>query len=280
MSDLQTILSELQSDPILTYSLLAAFFLAGVCLAAGWARLDFVPLFRPLPLLKLGLSVLAAIGLLLLADWGNELLRAHGWLAGLLGLGTDPDWPLGGLGRFPLYVVALAYGPTAGLLAGGLFAAFEARGVLPGWPQAVLMLELIILGWLSIYPSPREYRWAGPLNALVAYALAWLTGGVAVLQAMAGGVAPKTFWLQQQSSLGGLLLSVLLLFVMRPALYRRLFFRSRLHDLPPAAPPPNTRTAFSFDTFDRRPRRDLPALPPPYVPELESRLRRVRALEA
>src|SRR5690606_38990748 len=88
---------------------------------------------------------------------------------------------LAGLHRLPLYVVALAYGPSAGLLAAGLFSAFASSTLLPGLDEAVLALELVVLGWLAIYPSPRSTRWAGPLNAALAYLLAWGTAGIAVM---------------------------------------------------------------------------------------------------
>src|SRR5690606_42054838 len=93
-----------------------------------------------------------------------------------------------GLHRLPLHLVALAYGPATGAVVGVLFAGFHAGDGLPGWPESVLTLELAVLGWLAIYPSPRVTRLAGPVNSLLAYALAWGTGGIALLAATRGVV--------------------------------------------------------------------------------------------
>ena len=134
-----------------------------------------------------------------------------------------------GLSRFPLYVIALAYGPSAGLLAAGLFAAFATTGLLPGWSEAVLALELVVLGWFALEPSPRRYRWAGPLDAAVAYLLAWATGGSALLQALSGeGMSLGAQLAYHLPGLPGVTLSMALLALVSPALYARFFPTSRI----------------------------------------------------
>ena len=65
-------------------------------------------------------------------------------LAGALSasLGTaDTPWALEGLRRWPLYLLALAYGPSVGAVTALLFAAFESSGGFPGWAEAVLVLD-------------------------------------------------------------------------------------------------------------------------------------------
>jgi len=158
---------ELGDDPLLVYSLAAAALLAFVSLVSAVGRLDFAALLRPRALVALCCAVLLAFAGVALAE---------------LAL-TDPELEGLALGaaRFPLYVVALAFGPTVGLAAGALFAAATAVGPFPGWSEAILCLELLVLGWLAIYPSPRAVRWAGPLDALLAHVFTAGTAGVAFL---------------------------------------------------------------------------------------------------
>lgn len=215
MADL--VLAQLLSrDPVLLYSLLATLFLALVSLASGLVRLDVLALGRPGVLLRVAVAV--ALGALITV------------LAQPLGEG----WPLGGLGRLPLYVTALAYGPAAGLVSAALFAAFESQGGLPDASQGVLALELLLLGWLAIYPSPRQHRWAGPVDVVLAFALAWATAGVALLQWQTGEVALAPLWAAASTTAGGALLSAALLLLFGPATYRLLFPRSPIApDEPP-----------------------------------------------
>lgn len=200
----------LSRDPILVYSLLAALFLALVSLSSGLVRLDLLALRRPEVLLHVGLAVALGVGLTVLARPAGE------------------GWPVGGLGRLPLYVVTLAYGPSVGLLSAALFAAFEAREGVAAWPEAVLGLELLLLGWLAIYPSPRQHRWAGPLDAVLAYGLAWATAGVALLQWRTGEVLPATLWAEVSTTAGGALAAALLLALLGPPAYRWLFPHSHI----------------------------------------------------
>ncbi|HEV2123423.1 MAG TPA: hypothetical protein VGW38_11705, partial [Chloroflexota bacterium] len=234
MPDLQAITQGASADPFLFYTLVAAGFLAVVSLGSGLIRSDFLAIVRPQGLLHVSLAVLTAFLVVLLADALQPRLEA----------GADGLWleTLRGLSRFPLYVVTLAYGPSAGLLAAGLFAAFATNSTLPGLPEAVLALELVVLGWFALAPSPRTAAWAGPFDALLAYFLTWSTGGAALLQASSGnGTVLAAHLAYHQDMALGIALSMTLLFLVTPGAYRRFFPDSRIA---PRPPPP------SLDGFD------------------------------
>lgn len=216
MTELQALSGVASRDPFLLYTTLAAALLGLVSLVSGWLRADLLAVLRPRGLLSVVLAVLAAFALL--------------WLSQALVPAGAPGW-LGarGLSRFPLYVAALAYGPSAGLLSALLFAAFAAQSSLPGLSEAVLALELMVLGWFAISPSPRRHRWAGPLGAALAYLLTWATGGSAMLQYLTGsGTSWATQWSYHQNEALGVLASCLLLFALGPCAYQRLFPGSRI----------------------------------------------------
>lgn len=209
---------------MLAYCLLAAALLAVVSLGTGLARRDVAVLLKPRLLLRVVAAVVAAFAL---------------WLAGALlerQLGATPVTQLvAGLARLPLYLLTLGYGPGVGLVAGALFAGLQAGGGAPGWHTALLALELAVLGWLAIYPSPRSGRWAGPFDAVLAYALAWGTGGLALLEARHGTVTPAAIWAQQRPLVLGIGATALLLTLVPPAAYRRAFPHSRIAPPPPPA---------------------------------------------
>lgn len=213
--------AQLSSDPILLYSLAAAALLVCVSLSSGLGRGDALALNNPRNLVRVLGAIALAFVLRALAEgavasWPNG--EAPGPLAALLP----------GLHRLPLYLVALAYGPTTGLLSGALFAAFASSTLLPGAPEAVLALELAVLGWLAIYPSPRTTRWAGPLNAGLAYVLAWGTAGVALLASSGSPITLETVVADHRLLLPGLAASLLLLPLFGPAAYRTAFPHSRI----------------------------------------------------
>jgi hypothetical protein len=264
----------LLDDPILGYSLLAALFLAAVSLASGWVRLDFLAVLRPLGLLHVVLAVLVAV-LLLVAMQALRSALATSDTEWLRQLASSDYWPAHGLSRLPLYLLALGYGPTAGLLAAGLFAAFGAQGM-PHWREAVLGLELMLIGWLAIYPSPFRHRWAGPFNVLVGYALAWLTAGVALLQLERESVTLANFVIQQQPIVVGALLSGLLLFAAGPASYRAFFRLSRITPIPLLRRRDDPVLIGDLRPGHSREREQL--LPPP-LPELKRARRKARQLE-
>lgn len=221
MTALQRILSSVQQDPVFAYALLAAALLAVVSVLTGLVRRDVAVLARPRILLRVLGAVLLAFALALIS-------------AQLGGVPATSPWAraLAGLERFPLAVVALAYGPGVGLLVAGLVAGLQANAWLPDWHQAVFALELTVLGWLAIYPSPRSSRWAGPFNALLAYLLAWSTGGLALLEAQSGNVTLASLWTQLSPVVPSVLLTAGLLALLPPSAYQRAFPWSRI------APPP------------------------------------------
>lgn len=214
----------LGDDPRITYSLAAALLLGLVSLLSGLGRLDVAALFRPANLLRLCVGVGLAFGVVLAAD--------------LLVPATDAGAAVKlGVARLPLYVLALAYGPSSGLLAGALFAGATAVGPYPGWTEAILMLELTILGWLAIAPSPRRARWAGPASAGVAYALALGTAGVAFFVWRHGQFDLGSLLAEQAAVLPGLLIAWVLLGLLSPRYYARRLPHSRI------APRARQRTA-------------------------------------
>ncbi|MDZ7703590.1 MAG: hypothetical protein U5L04_03785 [Trueperaceae bacterium] len=220
VSEVGPLLGTLRADPLLFYSLLAALLLFGSALAAGWARHDLVAVFAPAALLRVGLGVTAAVGLLVLQHGvvgGLEHLTPLLSPLGITPLAATPDgWPLGGVSRLPLYVIALGYGPSAGLLAAGLYAAFGGLGV-----EALLLgLELTVVGWLAIFPSPRRHRLAGPFNVLLGFSLVAASAGIAWISWRDGAFSSLAFWAQYQAQLGGVLLCALLLGLLPARFYR------------------------------------------------------------
>lgn len=262
MSGPTALLAALEADPVLAYSLLAAALLAAVSLVTAWLRLDLVALFRPRILLRVAGCVVLAFAM----HTGVSQAAALGAPDGLVQL-------LLPLYRLPLYLVTLAYGPSVGLFTAVLYAAFQASGPMPGWNEVLLGLELVVLGWLAIYPSPRTDRWAGPFNALLAYALAWGTGGLALLEARSGAVTASGVWQQHASDAAGLLLLVVLLSAFGPGVYQRWFPNSRIAPRPSAAVTARPGAALlSLEMGDHRERPDLDLT----SPELPVSLRRAR----
>lgn len=251
----------LREDPRLVYSLAAAALLAAVSLISGWGRLDFLALRRPATLLRLGLGVAVSFALAALAASPALLSLGDDGLAASL---------VQGLARAPLYVLALGYGPTMGLLAGALSAAATASGPFPGWPEAVLTLELVILGWLAISPSPRRYRLAGPVGAALAYLLANGTAGVAHQVWLTGDLSLAVLLAQHALALPGLLLAWLLLTALGPTLYTRFLPGSRIDPAWLQRPADRERTTATTNSL--APRRPA-ALPAPEFPGLERRRR-------
>jgi hypothetical protein len=232
---LQPILELFARDPFLGYTLLAALFLGLVSLFTGWFRLDFMALFQTRALLQVTLAVLLATLLTL----GQKLLVPSDATLSTAGFSIQVD-ALQGLSRLPLYLVTLAYGPSIGLVSAGLFAAFASTSGTLGWPEAVLALELVVLGWFAIAPSPRKVRWAGPLNVMLAYGLAWATGGSAYLEySTQQGMDFMTHLNYHLPLLLGIALSAFCLLFIGPNIYKKAFAGSRIA---PKEPPKAART--------------------------------------
>jgi hypothetical protein len=214
-----------ERDPFFVYTFLAAVFLALVALLTGWLRLDFLAVFRPRGLFCVTLAVILAMALSLL----SQTSLAPFTVSAATGDSSLTLSVLRGLSRLPLYVIALAYGPTAGLVSAGLFAAFATTSGTLSWAEAVLALELVVLGWFAIAPSPFRLQWAGPMNVGLAYFLTWATGGSALLQHTTGqAMELNTHWTYHQHWLLGVGLSIVLLFFLRPNLYQKFFPDSRI----------------------------------------------------
>ena len=230
---LQSVVALFSHDPFLGYTLLAAIFLALISLISGWVKLDFMVLFQPKPMLQVTVAVLLAS----LITLGQRLFIPSDASLTTAGFSV-PMEALQGLSRLPLYLVALAYGPSIGLVSAGLFAAFATTSGTLGWTEAVLALELITLGWFAIAPSPFKMRWAGPLNVVLAYFLAWATGGSAYLQYTTGkGMDFSSHVAYHLPILLGVALSAFFLIFIGPKVYRQAFKDSRIA---PAIPKPKT----------------------------------------
>jgi len=194
-------------DPLVRYALLGAAVLAVASLLGGWSRGDVRALMRPATWIALATAVVA----------GVALTAAGDRIGATLAIG----WPLEGLRRLPLYLLALGYGPTVGALSGLAFAAVEARQ----WPlhgaDALLALELAAVGWIAIAPSPRRHRLAAPLAVLVGWSLATATLGLAAWAA-AGGPATLSALLATDGAVAiGVLSSALLTAALPPRWWRR-----------------------------------------------------------
>jgi hypothetical protein len=228
-------ISFLSQDPVLTYSLIAALFLGAVALITGIMQLDFVAVLQPQGLLAVVVSVFAGIVLMVLAG-GLEYLVAQlpwVWVQDLL----QPRSPLTNIltssWRLPLYVVALAYGPSAGLVSAGLFAAFAASTGPPSWLEVIFAFELVVVGWLAIAPSPYKHGWAASFNILLAHLLTTITAGFALLQGQYGEITLTGLWELQGEALGGVLLSAFAVSYLGPVVYMRLFATSRIRPKQP-----------------------------------------------
>lgn len=214
MLNLESLLFFYEQQPFLAYALLACIILAIVSLASGLRRLDAIATFSSKGLFHI--TVAACLATLIYAFLPmlvpSENLSAYSFALGLA--------------RIPLYLMALAYGPTAGIIAGALFLSFTG---LSSTLDLILLLELSVLGWFAIHPSPRKYWWAGPVGSLFAYCLTWAAAGSAYLQWTAGTAAQlSSHWALHSSQLLGLVLTCVTLALFTPAVYDALFSFSRI----------------------------------------------------
>jgi hypothetical protein len=256
--DIQLIKDFFAQQPFLAYALLATLILAVVSFFSGLSRLDVLGALSPQGLFTL---TLAAATAWLIQSQGSlipiELFQSQAFLAGL--------------SRFPLYLAALAYGPSAGILTGGLFLAFGPTGAeTTMWLHVILLLELAVAGWFAISPSPRQNRFAGPLAAFLAYSLSWATAGSALLQWQSGtGSSLAAHMALHQDVLLGVAFSWLALVFVSPNLYRILFPYSRIVLSPrqtqkatlqtPVSAKPTPALSFGNDLLGLSPTRSNPS---------------------
>jgi hypothetical protein len=246
------------ADPLSAYPALAALLLASVALASGLMRGDALALARPAPVAWLLTLVAITWGISAAAD--------------------AVPWPaaVAGVARAPLYLFALAYGPFPGLVAAAIVAAWVPFPHTSAGGPLVLALELLVVGWLAVWPSPRRRRAVGPLYALLGYALAAATLGVSFLALRDGTITVATLRDEHHLTLAGLAVAALLLSIVSPGLYRRAFPGSGI--VPPtdataepprsipSAPPARDATLAELEVppaFSRQRRARPPLSPPP-----------------
>ena len=227
MEEAKALLDILWTNPVIAYCSLAAAFLIMVSLAGGIIKCDFYALAQP----KVIIHVILLVTLAALMNWAGTYA---GELSKYLNDPLNVLSTLTGMHRFPLYVLALAYGPTTGLLAVTLFAAFETNTGMHSLGILVFGLELIILGWLAIYPSPHLTRWAGSFNATLAYLLAWSTGGIALVAANEDKISVAKIFALHESTIVATAVCIIALWLVGPSFYQKFFPDSRIV-------PPKTR---------------------------------------
>jgi hypothetical protein len=223
---MQALITVLRQDPLFAYSVAAALVLLTAALTAGFSRLDFIAVLHPHGLLAIVSAVLASLVLMVFIVWLERSLLRLPWL--WLDSLPESAFPLVGAWRLPLYIVALAYGPSAGLASAALIVAFSAQTGLPGWQEGLLAFELVTVGWLAIAPNPRKHPWAGTFNILLAHLLTLMTLGLALLRWQQRPLTLADLWQLSGEVSGGVLVSALVVAYVTPAFYARVFATSRI----------------------------------------------------
>lgn len=199
--------SRAAGDPLLAYALLAASVLAAASLIGGWTSGDLRSLTRAGPWTAAALAAIAALALT---------------IAGERTVMVAPDaWPVQGIRRLPLYLVALGYGPTMGVVAAGLFAGVERIQEPVPAAEVVLVLEMAVVGWLAIAPSPRRVRFAASFAVLVGWAMAMGTAGLAALAWLYRPLPLETWLTAVRADLPGVLAAAVLVALLPPSWWRR-----------------------------------------------------------
>ena len=225
-----TLLDALLVDPLALYPALAALLLASVSLASGLLRGDVLALARPLPAAWVVLAVAGCWGL----QRALTNLAPAGWE-------VAPTVALA-----PLALIALAYGPTPALVALALAAAWvglpEAQQGADGdarlWLQG---LELVVLGWLAIAPSPRRWPLVAGAYLLLAHVLTWATAGIAWVVVVSSDLTLETMRDQHGFGFVGLAVFGLLLASLPPSWWRSLFPGSSIMPPVPTRAPATAR---------------------------------------
>lgn len=220
----QTLLDALFSDPLALYPALAALLLALVGVASGLLRGDLLALTRPWSVVVIVASVAGV--------WGLDVALAP----------LDPVWrsPAGDLALAPLFLIALAYGPTPALVALALTVAWVGlpeHGSVGRAPAQVwlLALQLTILGWLAIAPNVRRSWGVAGVYLIAAHVLTWSTAGLAWTAVRYGGVSLALLEREHGLRLEGLALLTVAVALLPPLLWRALFRGSPLAHASPDA---------------------------------------------
>ena len=222
MSVDQGLLAALTADPLAGYPALAALLLASVAIASGVLRGDVLALARPTPVAW----CIAALG--------------TAWLVQAVATAAPGDWTdtLAASAIVPIAIVAVAYGPSPALVTLALAHAwigvppYPSTAVGPVGPLLV-GLELALLGWLAIAPSPRRFRLVAGAYLLFAHALTWSTAGLAWLALTHGDLSLAALTDTHGLRFGAVAATAIVLALMPPSWWRRAFPGSAL-----ALPPP------------------------------------------
>lgn len=211
MQPLTDLFTRAALDPLVRSALLAAGVLLVAALAGGVARRDLIGLRRPATWLAVAAALLAS---LVFAAAGDRI-------AGATAGGLAAEWSGRGWERIPLYLLALGYGPSVGLLAALATGFVQAGPWSFGAAEATLVLEVTVVGWLGLGPSPRRARWAGPLAVVAGWMLATATLGLAAWAADGLPVALEPFLAHQRPLSAAIVVAALLAAAVPPRWWRR-----------------------------------------------------------
>lgn len=196
MTTVAEVLARAPYDPLVRYALLAAALLAAAALLGGWTRRDAVALARPSTWLAIAAALLAALGAEAgLAAWSSVAVEG--------GSTVPPAWAQADGSRVPLYLLAIGYGPTVGVVAGALVLVADLGPGPLAIDRVLLLLELAAVGWLALGPTPRRTRWGAPLAALGGWTLATVTLGLAAWASEGRALAWVPFVRAHLAALGG-----------------------------------------------------------------------------
>ncbi len=211
------------ADFILAITIALSVSLAIISLFSGWRRKDFMVFAKPRAFTTIGLGILFSLALRILerttlVNFNLDFLPVNNIFLGV--------------SHLPLIILALAYGPSVALFATALFIAVTTQNYNFNWLDAVLMLELVVLGWWAIVPSSFQKRWAGPINLIITYILVWGTAGTAYFHSQGLDIRDwRVHFNYHQNYIVSLLISILFLLLIGPKLFSKLFPDSRI--IPP-----------------------------------------------
>lgn len=258
MTALADVFARAPFDPLVRYALLAAGLLAVASLLGGAVRRDLAALTRPATGVAIAAALLASIGV----DAAQLAMAAADAL---------PIWAQGDWSRLPLWLLAIGYGPSVGVVAGALVIIADLGPGPLSTSSATLLLEIAAIGWLALGPSPRRTRWAAPLAIGLGWALASVTLGLAAWAAEGRTLAPDAFALGRIGAATAVVLAALVATVPSPGWWRRRVPGASdpvqlVHDDDPPRVVLPLRQHAPERTGERRARRHTSAWAPPRPP--------------